>query len=213
MMRRSIPISIALVAVLSAPALASFGGGSPKPTPPPSQPTAPGSSSSTGAAVSSARSEAEASYALAYEEVAKAKKDLADGKTKNAEKKFKKALDRGENAVALAPDYHEAWNLVGYCARKPASYDRSIEAYEKCLSIKSDYAPAREYLGEAWLDRGDAGKAREQLALLERMNAGPEAAELKTAIAAWETAHPSAAAKADSTGAAPADSSAGGGGR
>jgi len=210
MLCRSIPISLLLVAALSAPALGSFGGGSPKPEPP-QQPSVP-SSGSSGAA-SSPRMEAEQSYALAYEEVAKAKKDLAEGKAKNAEKKFKKALERGEKAVALAEDYHEAWNLVGYCARRLGNLDKSFAAYEKCLSIKGDYAPAREYLGEAWLDRGDASKAREQLVLLERMNAPTEAAELKAAITAWEAKQPGASAKADSIGAAPAAADSARGGR
>ena len=197
MLRRSIPVSLLLAAVLSAPAFASFGGGSPKPEPQP-QPNVPANPS--GSQMSGARAEAEQTYGLAYEEVAKAKKDLAAGKTKNAEKKFKKALERGENAVSLAPDYHEAWNLVGYCARKTGKLDRSFEAYEKCLTLKPDYAPAREYLGEAWLDKGDLEKAREQLAMLERINAGTEAGELKAAIAAYEAAHPASAAT-DSTSA------------
>ena len=170
----TIPISLLLVAALSAPALGSFGGGSPKPEPP-QQPTVPGSGTQGGA--STPRMEAEQSYALAYEEVAKAKKDLAEGKTKNAEKKFKKALERGEKAVALAEDYHEAWNLVGYCARQTGKLDRSFEAYEKCLSLKGDYAPAREYLGEAWLERGDVNsrvwvrirEVEESLSLIERI--------------------------------------------
>jgi tetratricopeptide (TPR) repeat protein len=151
---------------------------------------------------STARQEAELSYGLAYEELGKAHKDLADGKPKNADKKLKRVLERAERAVALDANYHEAWNLVGYASRKLGNYDKAFEAYERCLSIKTDYAPARVYLGEAWLERGDPKKAREQLALLERFQAASEAKALKDQILAWEAAHP-AAAPSDSTTAAP----------
>ena len=206
-MNRIRPILITGVAtvVLAVQGLASMGGGS-KPEPPPSQPTTP-QPNAPPSATSGARQEAEGIYSIAYEEVAKAKKDLGDGKTKNAVKKFRRALDRGERATALDSTYHEAWNLVGYCARKLGNYDKAFAAYEKCLSLKPDYAPAREYLGEAWLEKNDPAKAREQLARLEQDGAGEDAKTLRDAIQAYEAAHPAAApAAADS---AASDSSAG----
>jgi tetratricopeptide (TPR) repeat protein len=148
------------------------------------------------------RQEAEEIYALAHEEVAKAKKDLEAGKAKNAEKKFKRALERTERAVALDPRYHEAWNILGYCARKLGDYPRALAAYEKCLAIEPNYVPAREYLGEAYVDRGEPARARAQLAVLERLGAAEEAAELREMIEAYEKAHP-AAAPPDSAAAAP----------
>jgi tetratricopeptide (TPR) repeat protein len=146
--------------------------------------------SSSGNAPPTARQEAEQSYALAYEEVGKAKKDLEEGKTKNADKKFRRALERCEKAVSFDERYHEAWNLLGFTARKTGDYDKAFKAYERCLTIKPDYAPAREYLGEAWLERGDAVKARAQLLWLERLEAGEEAKALKSALDAWAVAHP-----------------------
>jgi tetratricopeptide (TPR) repeat protein len=143
-----------------------------------------------------ARQEAELSYGLAYEEVGKAKKDLEDGKAKNAEKKFKRALERCEKAVALDERYHEAWNLLGYTARKTGDYDKAFKAYDRCLAIKPDYAPAREYLGEARLEKGDAKQARDQLVWLERLGATEEFKTLKTAYDAWVAAHPEAATPA-----------------
>jgi len=190
-----------LATLAAAPAFASFGGSSKGDEPQrPSQ-----GISSIGL---TPRQEAERLYADAYDEIAKAKKDLEDGKAKNAEKKFKKALDRGERAVEYDPKYHEAWNLIGYSARKLKKYDRALEAYEKCLALKPDYAPAREYLGEAYLELGKLDQAREQLAWLERTAAAsPEARDLKKAI---EGAQPAAAADSSKAGAgAPADSSQG----
>ena len=183
-------ILVLLLAASSAFAMSS----EPRDTPPPpSQPGAPGMSG-PGAAAGNSRQEAEQSYALAYEEVAKARKDIEDGKVKNGEKKFRRALERCEKAVAYDERYHEAWNLLGYTARKTGDYDKAFKAYDRCLSIKPDYAPAREYLGEAWLDKGDAKKARDQLVWLERLGATEELKTLKTRYDAWSAAHPDSAA-------------------
>lgn len=158
------------------------------PPPSPSSSSLPGSSGPSSGLT--ARQEAEETYAAAYEEVGKAKKDLEDGKAKNAEKKFRKAMERCERAVELDERYHEAWNLMGYTARKIADYDKAFKAYDRCLAIKPDYAPAREYLGEAWLDKGDAKKAREQLVWLERLGAAEELKTLKARYDTWAAAHP-----------------------
>jgi tetratricopeptide (TPR) repeat protein len=197
-MKRTLSIvTAAALAFAALPAFASFGGGS-KPEPS----TSSSSSSSSSETSATPREEAEQIYAKAYEDVAAAKKDLADGKTKNAEKKLKRALSGGEKATSLDATYHEAWNLVGYTARKLGDYDKAFAAYEKCLNIKPDYAPAREYMGEAWLEKGDAQKAHEQLTLLESYGdrAADDAKTLRTAIEAYETAHAPAAAASSNGG-------------
>ncbi|TMQ67472.1 MAG: tetratricopeptide repeat protein [Candidatus Eisenbacteria bacterium] len=216
--QRSDPMRMFLSLVLATTlvsGIAHASGGS-KPEPPPSNP-----SSSTGdtndaqpAVESSARADAERTYALAYDEVAKAKDEVEKGKAKNAQKKFKKALEHAQRATDLDQSYHEAWNLIGYCERKLGDYEKAFAAYDKCLSIKSDYAPAREYLGEAWLEKGDDKKAHEQLAMLEKAGAQDEMARLTAAIQTYEKAHPEAAAPADMTEApaaasTPADSTSG----
>ena len=191
----SIRVSVPSILVLlfAAPLALAMSSEPRNPPPPPSQPGIP----AMGAPASSqpaGRQEAEQSYALAYEEVGKARKDLEDGKAKNAEKKFRRALERCEKAVAYDERYHEAWNLLGYTARKTGDYDKAFKAYDRCLAIKPDYAPAREYLGEAWLDKGDAKKAREQMVWLERLGASEELKTLKTHFDAWMAAHPESAA-------------------
>jgi tetratricopeptide (TPR) repeat protein len=131
-----------------------------------------------------ARQEAERWYGDAYNEIAKGNKDLADDKGKNAEKRFKKAMERGEKAVALDSVYYEAYNLIGYCARQLRVYDKSLAAYKKSLAIRPDYAPAREYLGELYVDMGDLDKAREQLAWLEKLEDTEAVATLTARIMA-----------------------------
>jgi tetratricopeptide (TPR) repeat protein len=205
-------IALALAALAAAPAYANFGGGSKSDEPQKPPPQGISSMSYT------PRQEAEKLYADGREEVMKAKKDLEEGKTKNAEKKFKKALDKGERAVEIDPKYHEAWNLVGYSSRKLKNYDHALVAYDKCLALKPDYTLAREYLGEAYLEMGNLPKAREQLAWLQgNAAASQDAKDLGKAVADYEHAHGGAApdsmgAHPDTTRSAPADTSRSGSG-
>lgn len=193
----------AVVLLFAAPMAFAMSSSGPSNPPPQPQPGIPSTSSTPGGNALTARQQAEESYALAYEEIGKAKKDLEDGKAKNAEKKFRRAIERCEKAVLFDERYHEAWNMLGYSARKVGDYDKAFKAYERCLSIKPDYAPAREYLGEAWLEKGDAKQARLQLVWLERLGAGEELKTLQTAYDAYVAAHPDAAPAPSTT--APAD--------
>src|SRR5512134_2878792 len=176
------------------------------PSNPPPQPTQPGVPEMRGEGNGqlSARQQAEQSYALAYEEVGKAKQDLEEGKPKKAEKKFQRALERCEKAVLFDERYHEAWNLLGYTARKLGDYEKAFKAYDRCLAIKPDFAPAREYLGEAWLEKGDAKQARLQLVWLERLGATEELKALKARYDVWAAAHPDSAATPPVSSPAPA---------
>jgi tetratricopeptide (TPR) repeat protein len=200
-----ISVVLLLAALAVSPAGANFGGGSKPDEPKPSQ----GISSMS----MTPREEAERLYADGREEIDKAKKDLADGKAKNAEKKFKKALDRGERAVSMDPKYHEAWNLVGFSARHLKNYDRALEAYNKCLELKPDYSLAREYLGEAYLEMGKLDQAKQQLAWLQgNAPASQDTKDLAKAVTEYEKAHGMApegagGARSDSTHAAPSDTS------
>jgi len=195
---RTPSLAAALILAASA-ALASVG--DPVAKSPPPAPAQPSTSAAASTAPGAPRGEAERHYAAAYEEIAAAKQELAGNKAKNAAKRFRRALESGKAAVALDPRYHEAWNLVGYAARRLGDYEQAFAAYERCLAIKPDYAPAREYLGEAWLEKGDPKKAREQLVLLEAYGAtaSEDAKTLRAAIAAYEAAHPADAAAADSS--------------
>jgi tetratricopeptide (TPR) repeat protein len=197
--------SAVVVLLLAASVAFAMSSGPSNPPPEPRQPGLP-DVSDPGRGPVSARQEAEQSYALAYEEVGKAKQDLEDGKPKKAEKKFQRALEGCEKAVLLDERYHEAWNLLGFTARKLGDYDKAFKAYDRCLMIKPDYAPAREYLGEAWLEKGDAKQARLQIVWLERLGATEELKALKAQYDVWAAAHPDSAAT-PAVSPAPADSS------
>ena len=127
------------------------------------------------------RAEAESHYRKGYEEVEKAKKALGKGKAEDAKKKFGKALGKFEYATELDPNYYQAWNMVGYCARQQGDLKRAFAAYSKCLALEPEYEEAHEYLGEAYVMSGEIAKAKEQLAWL-RSRDSKEAAELAARI-------------------------------
>lgn len=157
------------------------------PTPPKSSAPASTPAGDPGAEAARARARAKTLYSKAYEETERAKADLLAKKDKDAAKRFSKALKQFDEATRLDPAYFEAWNMVGYCARKTGDLKRAFAAYEKSLAINPDYEEAHEYLGEAWLLSGDIAKAREQLAWLKEKQS-EEAAELEASIEAAEKA-------------------------
>jgi len=174
-------LPLLLFALLATPAFASFGS---KPDTPPSSP-----SSSTPEASDNkktARQEAEAWYNDAYDDVTKAKEALSADKpdTKKAHKMFKRAVDRADEALKLDKTYYEALNLQGFSWRKLGDYKKSLEAYAACLQIQPDYAPAREYYGQALLESGDRKGAEEQLEWLHKLKADDLAKQLEDALAA-----------------------------
>lgn len=150
---------------------------------------APATAADSAAATAKARASAEALYKKGWDESEAAKADLANKKTKDANKKFAKALKHYDEATKLDPAYFEAWNMVGFCSRKTGDLKRSFAAYDKALALKPDYDEAHEYLGEAYLMSGDIAKAKEQLAWLKEKQS-PEAAELEEAIEAAEKGQP-----------------------
>jgi tetratricopeptide (TPR) repeat protein len=175
-------LTLFLITLVATPALASFGS---KPDSPP--PSSSSSTSSTDASdQKTPRQQAESWYNDAYSDVAKAK-DMLVGDSpdkKKAEKLFKKAIDKADEALKIDNTYYEALNLQGFSWRKLGDYKKSLDAYAACLKIQPDYAPAREYYGQALLESGDREGAEAQLAYLKRLKADDLAKQLEDAIAA-----------------------------
>ncbi|MBZ9654852.1 tetratricopeptide repeat protein [Phyllobacterium lublinensis] len=88
--------------------------------------------------------------------------------------------DRTEYAFALAeagryeealeildtlkdPNTKEAWNYRGYATRKLGRTDEGISYYKKSVALDPQYAKVREYLGEAYVIKGQMDLAKEQL--------------------------------------------------
>lgn len=189
--------------VLSGSAATSWGMGTPASPPPPKESTATPASSQappdSAAQAAEIRARAEGYYRKAWKLSEDAKADAKAGKTKDAEKKFAKALKQYDEATKLDPTYFEAWNMVGFCSRKTGDLKRSFDAYDKALALKPDYDEAHEYLGEAYLMKGDIAKAKEQLAWLQE-HKSDEAAELQESIEAAEKGKPAEPTTSGSSG-------------
>lgn len=65
------------------------------------------------------------------------------------ESRYQEALDRFRVASKKDKKSYEYLNMVAYTQRKVGNLDDAFENYAKVLAMKPDYAPAREYLGEA----------------------------------------------------------------
>ena len=54
--------------------------------------------------------------------------------------------------------------MIGFSLRKLGRVDEAMGYYHKVLAAYPDRTTTRQYLGEAYLQIGEAGKAKEQLA-------------------------------------------------
>jgi predicted Zn-dependent protease len=77
----------------------------------------------------------------------------------------------GEHATALATlrtarnqDDPRIQTMIGFTLRKLGRVDEAFGHYFKALAARPDATTTRQYLGEAYLQIGEPGKAREQLA-------------------------------------------------
>jgi tetratricopeptide (TPR) repeat protein len=61
----------------------------------------------------------------------------------------------------------QALNYRGYAMRKLGRVDEGIGYYLKSVALDPQYAQVREYLGEAYVVKGDIERAREQLRAIE----------------------------------------------
>ncbi len=195
-----VPTKLVLLLLSLTAATAFASGGSPPPSS--SSSSSPGSSPEASQNLTP-RQQAEQWYGDSYDDVTKAKEALAaeTPDPKKAEKLFKRAIDRAQRALEFDKNYYEALNLQGFSYRKLGNFEKSLDAYAACLRIEPDYAPAREYYGEALLASGDVEGAKAQLVWLKRLRAEDLAKELEASIAA---APPAKAEGAKADGGKPA---------
>ena len=75
--------------------------------------------------------------------------------------RLEQAVANYEKALAIKPDYAEAYNNMGSALKDKGESDAAIESYKKALKIKPDYAEAYNNMGNALLDKGDPEAAIE----------------------------------------------------
>jgi tetratricopeptide (TPR) repeat protein len=218
--RRAVLMAIAIgVLALSAPRTSgASGGGSPPPMPsnPPPSPEANRPAQSPEEKAAADRHDAEELYADGYKEADKAKLEMAEAeslaalkdpkaaekakkKSESAQKRLGKQVDKFMRATQLDPNYHEAWNMLGYSLRKTGDSKKAFEAYWECLRLKPDYVPAHEYLGEAYLEAGNVEKAQAELTWLKDKDA-VLAAQLEKHIQKYMETHPQPTTTGAATG-------------
>jgi tetratricopeptide (TPR) repeat protein len=84
-------------------------------------------------------------------------------------------------AIALRPDFADAWNELGYAERHLGRYAESLQAYAEALRLRPNFPEALEYLGEAYVELGrldDARRVLDRLGVLDAARARELAEEI-----------------------------------
>lgn len=128
-----------------------------------------------------------ASPALAVDTVvSKDAPDLTAVRAKIKAKDFKSALADLDGMVDKGVQHADVYNLLGFSLRKSGDYTKALTFYKKALDFDAEHKGAHEYLGELYVETGQLPKAREHLAVLERLcpQGCEEREDLANAIAA-----------------------------
>jgi tetratricopeptide (TPR) repeat protein len=64
-------------------------------------------------------------------------------------------------------------NSIGYNTRKLGDLDKGIDYYHQALALDPNFTKARQYLGEAYLQKGDVEDAKAQLTEIANRCGGP----------------------------------------
>lgn len=67
------------------------------------------------------------------------------------------------------PNTAVALNYRGYATRRMGRVDEGIGYYLRSVALDPNYAQVREYLGEAYVIKGDAARAEEQLRAIRKI--------------------------------------------
>jgi len=94
-----------------------------------------------------------------------------------------------EAVVAKDDKNANAYNWLAYSTRKNGDAAKAIPIYEKALAIDPKHRGAHEYIGEAYLVLGDLPKAKQHLAILDKLCFFPceEYSDLKKAVHDYES--------------------------
>jgi Flp pilus assembly protein TadD len=94
--------------------------------------------------------------------------DLTSARQKIKAKYWHAAIAELKPIIARV-DNADAYNLYAFSLRNVGDYEAAFTYYGKALDFDPKHKSAREYLGELYVITGDMAKAREQLAMLEKL--------------------------------------------
>ena len=111
--------------------------------------------------------------------------DLTSVRQKVKAKDWKAAIEELKPIIATV-DNADAYNLYAFSLRKTGDYKQAFTFYGKALDFDPNHKGAREYLGELYVMTNNMEKAREQLAILQKLcpSGCEELDDLREAIAA-----------------------------
>ena len=95
--------------------------------------------------------------------------DLTAVRAKIKAKDFKSALVDLNGMIDGGVQHADVYNLLGFSLRKTGDYARALTFYKKALDFDADHKSAHEYLGELYVETGQLPKAKEHLAILQRL--------------------------------------------
>jgi tetratricopeptide (TPR) repeat protein len=118
--------------------------------------------------------------------VSKDAPDLTAVRAKIKAKDFKSALVDLNGMIDKGVQHADVYNLMGFSLRKTGDYPTALTFYKKALDFDADHKGAHEYLGELYVETGQMPKAKEHLAILEKLcpQGCEEREDLAEAIAA-----------------------------
>ena len=76
-------------------------------------------------------------------------------------RQFSVVVEKAQEILNQYPKTFIVWNILGASASELGMLDKAIEAYNKAISFKPDYAEAYNNLGDAFKDQGDLDNAVE----------------------------------------------------
>lgn len=119
---------------------------------------------------------------------------LREAQTAISKKDWPAALGTLQKALAGNAQNAEYHNLYAYSLRKSVhpNMDEVFAHYGEALRIDPKHLGAHEYIGEAYLMVDQPAKAREHLAILDKLCffGCEQYRDLKKAVAAYEASHP-----------------------